>query len=59
MIDILKKHSIVKNVFNSIAERIKEICTDRFKIDFDVIIVNMEGQVLNNNYKSITIPNPE
>ena len=59
MINILKKHSIVKNVFNSIAERIKEICTERFEIDFDVIIVNMEGQILNNNYKSITLPNHE
>ncbi len=51
MIDILKKASIVNNVFNSIAATIKDICTDRFKIDFDVIIVNMEGQILNNNYK--------
>ena len=57
MINILNKHSIVKNVFNNIAERIKNICSERFEIDFDVIIVNMEGQVLNNNYKSIIIRN--
>jgi cobalt-precorrin-5B (C1)-methyltransferase len=55
MIDILKEYSIVKKVFNSIAASIKDICTDMFNIDFDVIIVNMEGQVLNNNYKSITL----
>jgi hypothetical protein len=24
-----------------------------FNIDFDVIIVNMEGQILNGNYKSV------
>ena len=57
MINILKKHSIVTNVFNSIAERIKEICSDKFKIDFDVIIVNMEGEILNNNYKTSIIQN--
>ena len=55
MIDILKKHSLLTNVFNSIAERIKYICSDRFQIDFDVIIVNMEGHVLNNNYESTTM----
>jgi cobalt-precorrin-5B (C1)-methyltransferase len=59
MIYILKKHSILGVVFNSIAERIKNTCYERFKIDFDVIIVNMEGQVLNNSYKSVTIQNPE
>jgi cobalt-precorrin-5B (C1)-methyltransferase len=53
MINILEKVSIVNNVFNSIAATIKDICTHRFDIDFDVIIVNMEGQVLNNNYTSI------
>ena len=53
MINILKKHAIVNNVFNSIAATIKDICTDMFNIDFDVIIVNMEGQILNGNYKSV------
>jgi cobalt-precorrin-5B (C1)-methyltransferase len=57
MINILNNHSIVKNVFNNIAERIKNICSEKFEIDFDVIIVNMEGQVLNNNYKSTIIQN--
>jgi cobalt-precorrin-5B (C1)-methyltransferase len=57
MINILKQHSIVNKVFNSIASNIKNICTDRFDIDFDVIIVNMEGHVLNNNYKSFTLQN--
>jgi cobalt-precorrin-5B (C1)-methyltransferase len=50
MITILERHSIVNQVFNSITDRIKEICIDRFNIDFDVIIVNMKGQFLNNNY---------
>ncbi|MGB7968380.1 MAG: cobalt-precorrin-5B (C(1))-methyltransferase CbiD [Methanobacterium sp.] len=59
MIEILKKHSIVTKVFNSIATSIKDICTDMFNINFDVIIVNMEGQVLNNNHKTITIIDPK
>ena len=58
MIDILKKHSILTNVFNNIAKSIKDICSVRFKINFDVIIVNMEGHVLNNNYKAITVQTP-
>jgi cobalt-precorrin-5B (C1)-methyltransferase len=56
MIDILKKHAIINNVFNSIAASIKDICTDMYNIDFDVIIVNMEGHILNSNYKSVIVP---
>ncbi len=50
MITLLEKYSLVQMVFNSIAERIKIICSERFKISFDVIIVNMDGRVLNNNH---------
>jgi hypothetical protein len=27
-----------------------------YNIDFDVIIVNMEGHILNSNYKSVIVP---
>lgn len=59
MINLLEKENLVQPVFNSIAERVNNICSERFKIDFDVIIVNMEGQVLNNNHKTNIIPNRE
>ena len=52
MINLLENHNLVQPVFNSIAERIKYICTERFKIEFDAIIVNMNGDVLNNNFKT-------
>jgi cobalt-precorrin-5B (C1)-methyltransferase len=50
MIKILDENDLVQKVFNSIAQQIKDICSYRFKIDFDVIIVNMAGDVLNNNF---------
>ena len=52
MINLLEKKNLVQPVFNSIAERVINICSERFKIDFDVIIVNMEGKVLNNNHQT-------
>jgi cobalt-precorrin-5B (C1)-methyltransferase len=52
MLNILEKHGLVLEVFNSIAQKIKDICSIRFKIGFDVIIVNMAGDVLNNNHKT-------
>jgi cobalt-precorrin-5B (C1)-methyltransferase len=52
MINLLENHNLVQPVFNSIAERINSLCTERFKIDFDTIIVNMNGDVLNNNFKT-------
>jgi cobalt-precorrin-5B (C1)-methyltransferase len=52
MINLLDEHDLLHTVFNSIAQKIKDICSNRFKIDFDVIIVNMAGDVLNSNYKT-------
>ena len=52
MINLLEKENLVQGVFNSIAKRVNYICSERFKIDFDVIIVDMKGQVLNNNHKN-------
>jgi len=59
MITLLEEHSLVQMVFNSIAESIKIICSERFRIDFDVIIVNMKGKVLNNNHKTPIISKKE
>jgi cobalt-precorrin-5B (C1)-methyltransferase len=52
MINLLKGRNMVSSVFNNIAREITEICSNKFNIKFDVIIVNMDGEVLNNNYKS-------
>jgi len=50
MIDLLEKQKLLKPVFNSIATNIKDICTEKFKMEFDCIIVNMKGDILNNNH---------
>ena len=55
MIKLLEIENLVQPVFNSIAKRVNYICSERFKIDFDVIIVNMNGQVLNNNHETHVI----
>lgn len=52
MMQLLDKHGMVLQVFNSIASKIIEVCLERFDIDLDVIIVNMKGEILNNNYKT-------
>lgn len=52
MIQLLNKHDLVKPVFNSIASRIIKLCLERFEVNLDVIIVDMKGEILNNNYKT-------
>ncbi len=47
MIDILNGENLVFDVFNKIAESIKKKCRERYKTDFDVIIVRMDGTILN------------
>lgn len=47
MIAILEKNGLKNQVFHSIAKQIKTLCSDKFGMDFEVIIVNMEGDVLN------------
>ena len=47
MISILEEKNLVKSVFNSIANEIKLICSQKFNIHFKVIIVNMNGEILN------------
>ena len=50
MIDLLEENGILKDVFNSIATAIKERCQERFGLDPEVLILNMEGMSLNQNH---------
>lgn len=47
MIDILDAENLTENLFNKIAYAVKEKCTQRVKIEFNVIIVRMNGEILN------------
>jgi cobalt-precorrin-5B (C1)-methyltransferase len=47
MIDILDKENLTFDVFNRIGQAVKEKCIERVEIDFEVIIVNMDGKILN------------
>ncbi|MDO8870529.1 MAG: cobalt-precorrin-5B (C(1))-methyltransferase CbiD [Methanobacteriaceae archaeon] len=49
MIDILIQSHKEKEVFNSIARAIKENIKDRYHLELEVIIVRMNGTVLNSN----------
>ncbi|KAF5080987.1 Cobalt-precorrin-5B C(1)-methyltransferase [anaerobic digester metagenome] len=51
MIEILEREGMVDMVFNSIASSIKERCQDRFDLKPEVIILKMDGTVLNSNYR--------
>ncbi|OWT33253.1 cobalamin biosynthesis protein CbiD [Methanobrevibacter sp. 87.7] len=50
IIEILKKKDLDIIVLNSIADAIRERVKDRFDIELNVIIVDMEGNILNSNY---------
>ncbi|HEX3013183.1 MAG TPA: cobalt-precorrin-5B (C(1))-methyltransferase, partial [Methanobacterium sp.] len=47
MIDILDKEDMTFPVFKLIGKSIKKICQEKYNIDFDVIIVKMDGRILN------------
>lgn len=49
MIDILKNEDIDVEVLNSISLAIKKRCLENFDIDVKVILVDMEGNLLNSN----------
>jgi cobalt-precorrin-5B (C1)-methyltransferase len=49
MLDILTEICLQKEVANSIATAIKQRCMLRFELDLDVILVDMEGNYLNDN----------
>ena len=52
MMDILNELGISVDVSNSIAQAIKQRCKQRFDLDLDVILVDMEGNYLNNNMEN-------
>ncbi len=47
MIAILDRENLTSDVFNAIGAKIKEKCQDKYKLDFDVYIVKMDGRILN------------
>ena len=47
MIYILDKENMTFHVFELIGKSIKERCQEKYNIDFDVIIVTMDGRILN------------
>ena len=49
MMDILNELNISVEVSNSIAQAIKERCKQRFDLDLNVFLVDMEGNYLNDN----------
>ena len=49
MMGILEELNISVEVSNSIADAIKERCKQRFELDLNVILVDMEGNYLNDN----------
>lgn len=50
MMDILNELNVSVEVSNSIARAIHDRCMQRFEIDLDVILVDMEGNFLNDNF---------
>ncbi len=50
MMDILEREGLLEKVFNSIAISIKERCLERFDIKPEVLILKMDGTLLNSNH---------
>ena len=50
MMSILDELEISVEVSNSIASAIHDRCMQRFELDLNVILVDMEGNYLNNNF---------
>ena len=50
MMDILNEINLSVEVSNSIAAAIHERCMQRFDLDLNVILVDMDGNYLNNNF---------
>ena len=53
MMDILNELGISVDVSNSIAQAIKQRCKQRFDLDLNVILVDMEGNYLNDNMETV------
>lgn len=52
MITELDHAGLTQPVFDSIASSIREKCQERYSIDFDVLIFNLKGRILNTNFKT-------
>jgi cobalt-precorrin-5B (C1)-methyltransferase len=50
MLEILEREEMVEKVFNSIARAIQELCQERFNLMPEVIILKMDGTILNPNH---------
>ena len=50
MMNILDEINLSAEVTNSIASAIRDRCKQRFNLDLNVILVDMEGNYLNNNF---------
>ena len=55
MMDILNELDVSVEVSNSIADAIKDRCKQRFDLDLNVFLVDMEGNFLNDNMKKGTL----
>lgn len=51
MMVVLEEYGLLKVTFNSIASSIKERCQERFPGDLSVLIVKMDGTILNSNHQ--------
>lgn len=49
MMSILEEINMSTDVCNSIASAIRERCMQRFELDLNVVLVDMEGNYLNDN----------
>ncbi|MBX7075689.1 MAG: cobalt-precorrin-5B (C(1))-methyltransferase CbiD [Methanobacteriaceae archaeon] len=50
ILDILKEEKLDIIVLNSIANAIKDKCLDKFDLKLDVMLIDMNGNILNNNH---------
>ena len=50
MIEVLEAKNLTEAVFNSIAQSIVKHCQERFNLKPEVIILKMDGTILNSNY---------
>ena len=53
MMDILNEIGLSVEVSNSIADAIRDRCKQRFDLDLNVFLVDMEGNYLNDNMEII------
>ena len=48
--ELLKEEKLDIIVLNSIANAIKDKCLDKFDLKLDVMLIDMNGNILNNNH---------